>query len=181
MSAVVGVKPPRKRVSPYTVKPKPVLKIVSRNDRRRERYALDEEYQEALKLRSRSSYRQNNKIELDNCLRSLNFYETLAVPLQVGLPNGAARQMPVMTLANVANCLGKIYQTIWRWKQRGMIPEPALVLAGRGTAVYHVQEVRVLIEEIGSHEKVMAYYRADHTEVTERINQRIGEIRKRWR
>lgn len=190
---LAGVKPrPKAKTSSYVpvVKPKPQpaqpfgVRTVDRNERRRHRYSTDEDYQETLKLRSRASYRASNGVELANCLRSLDFYRTLAKSKRVILPNGkTVREMPVMTLANVANCLQKIYQTIWRWKREGMIPEPALRLVDREHAagVYHVDEVQVLIEEIGNHERCLAYYRANHTEVRDAIFSRIDVLRSQWR
>ncbi len=164
-------------VGPFGSKPKPP----TRNDRRRQRYATDLDYQETLRARARATYRAGTQMELANCLRSLDFYRTLAIPRRVTLPNGEERVIRVMRLASVAHCLQKIYQTVWRWKRDGMIPEPVLVLTGRGTKVYHIDEVRILIEEIGAHERVMAYYRADHQEVKHKIFTRINNLRNPWR
>jgi hypothetical protein len=85
-----------------------------------------------------------------------------------------------------AEALQQLYQTVWRWLQNEVIPKPVLVCMDSGGPkasfpVYHIDEVRVLIEEIGEHEKNMAYLRKDHFEVRERIERRILAVRRRLR
>lgn len=158
----------------------PVVVQVGRNEQRRQIYHSDVNVREALKQRARQRYRKEQNLELATCLRSLAFYQSLSLPARVLLPSGIIRTMPVMGLQAVADCLGKIYQTVWRWKEKGMIPEPILEYEGKTSAVYHQEEVRVLIEEVGNHELLMAYYRSSHSEVKGRIFQRITALRETW-
>lgn len=152
-----------------------------RRDRRRQKYADDQDYQSTIKERSRDYYRKSQNLELSSCLRSLDFYTTLAKSMWVTTPKGRDVELRVMNIGSLANCLDKYYQTIWRWVQKGLIPEPALYSKTRQSGYYHVDEVLVLIEEIGRHEQLFAYYRSNHHEVRERIFSRISTIRNSWK
>lgn len=151
-----------------------------RNEKRRTAYATDADVRETTQARARQRYRRKNGTELGSCLRSLSFYKKLAKSRSVVLPNGTIRTFPVMGIQSTADCLQKIYSTLWRWKDREMIPAPVLITEARRVAVYHVNEVCILIEEIGTHEETMVYYRANHRDVRERIFSRINALRSQW-
>jgi hypothetical protein len=173
----VKPRPARAMQGPFEVVPAAQNK--QRNDKRREKYANGGTYKEMLQAKSRVNYRKSNKMELSSCLRSLSFYATLAKSKSVTYENHEY-MFPVMNIRSVADCLGKIYQTIWRWSRNDMIPKAVLMTRSRSTGYYHVDEVRVLIEEIGNHERTMAYYRSNHREVRERIFSRIENVRQQW-
>lgn len=147
---------------------------------RKRRYAADAEFREKAKSLARRSYRRKTNMELNTCLHSLDFLSEKAKTEEVRLPSGEVREMPVFYLSDTADVLQKLYHTVWRWTHSGMIPSPVL-LANFSTAkpnsVYHIDEVRALVEEIGKHEKSIAYFRKDHTDVIERIEQRFNDIR----
>jgi len=148
---------------------------------RKTRYALDTEYREKAKHFSRRSYRRRAAVELENCLHSLDFLTERGHMEDARMPNGEVKNFHVFYLTEAAKMLQKRYQTIWRWISNGVIPAPVLVAKldkGQPHEVYHVDEVRVLIEEIGKHENTVAYFRKDHVHVTMRIEQRIADIRK---
>lgn len=176
---------------PIRLKAKPKRKIklkhkkkasVSRNKERREVYRTDKKFRKKLQTSARNSYRKKNEVDISSCLHSLEFVDKLAQEREVvhfsRLRDGVIK-LPVLTLAQTALALQKMYQTIWRWTQRGQLPEPAMCISGgKEELVYHLEEVRIFIEEIGEHEKEVKYYRRDHTEVIDRIFGRVKAKRK---
>lgn len=152
----------------------------TRNEKRRERYQTDDQYRTISQTQSRRAYRRRADVEVSDCLYSLEFLERLATTKSVVLLNGKVREYPVFSIPQTASALQKIYQTVWRWVQRGQLPVPVLRPEGQQNEnVYHLQEVRVFIEEIGKHEKRVIYYRRDHTDVRDIIYERVASVRKR--
>jgi hypothetical protein len=149
----------------------------SHNITRRRQYQVDPEYKKEVQQRSRQKYRKLAGVELDSCLRSLDFYATLATTERVILPNGSKRDWAVMDIPTAAMCLQKEYQTMWRWIRTGMVPPPRLRIGAKGGR-YHVNEVRVLIEHIGTHERSFRYYRSDHKQVRDALFGAIARIRQ---
>lgn len=148
---------------------------------RRSRYANDEGYRERVKRSSRSTYRRKNNVELETCLHSLEFVHDLAKECEVELPNGRIFTCPTLNVSKTASALQIMYQTVLRWIKTDMLPSPVLVSLSRQhhvLHVYHLDEVRVFIEEIGKHKKTVRYYRQEHVEVRDRIEQRVKAIRK---
>lgn len=142
---------------------------------RRLRYADDTEYRDKAKAASRRSYRKKIQLELDSCLYSLQFLDAAVKHVSVTLPNGEVSEQPVLTVPKTAELLQCLYQTLWRWIDNRVVPAPVLIASH---PVYHKEEVRILIEEIGEHEKTFRYLRFDHHEVRERIERRILAFRK---
>lgn len=157
---------------------KPLLKKPTHNEKRRAKYQSDEKYREAVKANARQKYRKEAGKEISSCLRSLDFYTTLAKSERVALTNGTVRTLPVMNLPTTALLLEKRYQTVWRWVKKEMIPEPVLKLANKDESVYHSDEVRVIIEEVGELEKRFAYYCKNHIQTKNRIFALIKAVRK---
>lgn len=148
--------------------------------KRKQRYENDETYRTNAKNASRKSYRKKAGVELDNCLHSLGFLDNVAESDKVRLPNGRETDYPVISVPRTSDLLQTLYQTVWRWINQGIIPKPILVTArddNRPRAVYHIDEVRILVEEIGAHQRQSKYLRKDHTEVIEAIERRINELR----
>jgi len=146
---------------------------------RRRRYDDDEQYREEVKDVSRRAYRKHVKKELENCLRSLDFFEDLASVERVKFPDGKLYDCPVMNVPTTAKVLQKLYQTVWRWIKNGMLPEPFLEVYGTTKGVYHVDEIRVFIEVLGEHEKLFAYYRNDHTSTKNKLFDRVNLVREK--
>lgn len=150
---------------------------------RKLRYATDEKYRTNAKDISRNAYRKKTGMETDSCLYSLEFIERLAkqYPVMRAGKSGKVRTVAGFSVPMAADALQQLYQTVWRWIQNGIIPGPILLRIGhpgkRPYYVYHIEEVRILIQEIGEHEKTMAYLRKDHLEVRGRIEQRILKFR----
>lgn len=172
---------PRKRLK------KPKGKNVVLNKKRKERYDCDVTFREEQKRRSRRTYRKAHEVELENCLHSLKFLPDLAGPEQeVITSDDKYIKCQALTIQNTALAMQKLYPTVWRWINKGQLPEPALRLpvaderSGKdGRGVYHIDEVRVFIEEIGAHEMNVAYYRRDHTEVRDRVFERVSKLRSK--
>ncbi len=148
---------------------------------RKKKYATDTVYREKAKNQSRRAYRRKEQVELQSCLYSLAFLDKLTVMQNVKLPRGAIVEMPVASVPETAKLLQLLYQTFWRWVNNGIVPRPVIMTTKdrlRPFPVYHKEEIRILIEEIGAHQEVIRYLRKDHKEVRERIEQRFTKIRK---
>lgn len=163
------------------------LKIVlkpsqDRNDLRRLKYREDEDYKTKVKESARLAYVKKNKLERTTCSRALEFYLNLAKREHVVAINNPkwkkSVELPVLNVPKTAIALEQNHPTFWRWIKRNMVPEPALVISHNNQKVYHVDEVRVLIEEISKHQKMFAYYRSNHITLRDRIFKRISEVRK---
>lgn len=174
----------QRRLTPAKVKRLRKLKPV---DPRTKKYHANADYRASQQERARSAYRRKQDVRLSSCLYSLEFVEDMANRRDVNVPLDGGetdvQNLPVFTVPQAAAVLQKTYQTVWRWVKDGRIPEPVLVSMGRGDRAYHLEEVRIIIEEVGKHGKGHAYYRADHTDVSEEISRRILLIRKQlgWR
>jgi predicted DNA-binding transcriptional regulator AlpA len=147
------------------------------NITRRRQYQIDPSYKSEVQQRSRHKYRKSAGVELDSCLRSLDFFRTLSNTERVILPNGTRRDWPVMDVPTTASVLQTQYQTLWRWITKGMVPSPALKIGAKGSR-YHVEEVRSFIEIIGKHEQSFRYYRGDHVETRKALFENNHTIRK---
>jgi hypothetical protein len=148
--------------------------------RRQVRYAEDINYRNKAKDASRRSYRKKKNLELESCLYSLQFLDKAAKLTTVILPSGKQDKLPVLSIPKTADMLQLLYQTLWRWIDNGIVPAPILnvPLPKRPYSAYHVNEVRILVEEIGAHEQEYAYFRKDHKEVRGRIERRILAFRQ---
>lgn len=150
---------------------------------RRLKYAMDASYRAKAKDISRNAYRRKTGMETDSCLYSLQFLGKMAKLYPVMRENEPhkVRTISGFNVPLAADALQQLYQTVWRWVQNGIIPKPVFVRVGypgkRPYYIYHLEEVRIFIEEIGEHEKTMAYLRKDHLEVRGRIEQRILKFR----
>lgn len=152
---------------------------------RQQRYRFKPGYASKVKQQSLSKYRaaKSKEFELSGAtvLRSIGFFEREAntVPVFNKL-TGKIDNLPVVGLKVLAQLLDVSYQTLWRWyAETGQLPEPVLITHGKGKDrnVYHVNEVRVMIEEIGKHLNNFRYYRKDHDGTRNRIYSRIEELR----
>jgi len=163
--------------APYKLKR---LSDVPHNSTRRDQYNKDEDYQDKQKKRSRATYRRKREVDLESCLHSLAFLDKLATNERIRFPSKAVANTQVFTVSATANAMQQWYQTVWRWIKNEQIPAPVLALCSTGALVFHIDEVRVFVEEVGNHEREMAYYRRDHHSVRERIISKIGSIRDSW-
>ena len=147
---------------------------------RKQRYHNDPAFREGMKDKARTAYRRGQSVELVSCSYSLEFLDDMKVNAKVRLPCGEERQMDIMYLADTAQALQKLYQTVLRWVHKEMIPKPILLTDltyAKPNSVYHIEEVRIMVSEIGEHEKEFVYYRRDHHVIRGRIEQRILELR----
>lgn len=162
----------------------PYVRYEPKMTKRQIRYMQDMKYRENAKSLSRRSYRRKVGAEITSCLYSLNFLEDAASLFRCKTGKGRTVRMPVLSVPKTAMLLQKLYQTIWRWINNGTIPAPVLSCLERDNngsvpySVYHIEEVRALIEIIGEHEQTVTYLRKDHVEVRRRIEQRIFTVRK---
>lgn len=148
--------------------------------KRKLKYVTDAVYRNGAKKQSRTAYRKKANVDTRSCLYSLSFIDNLTEKQQVLLQDKKTAIMPVANVPGTAKALQLLYQTFWRWVNNGVVPGPVLMsMSVKPYPVYHKEEIRILIEEIGDHQKTVSYLRKDHTEVRGRIEQRFSAIRKK--
>lgn len=155
---------------------------VDPNAKRRAVYASDESHRKVIQDKARTRYRVAQNNEFVSCKRALEYFESLAVDTEVVFYPGAIAlgEMPVLSVPVAAECLGKKYQTVWHWIRKGTIPAPVLKSVPKNRLSYHVEEVRVFLEEIGNVTQSFAYLRKDtHASVVHSIAQRIADVRRK--
>lgn len=149
------------------------------------RYRFKEGHAEDLKARSIKKYRaeKGKDFELTGSivLRALKFLDEEAIMLPVNNQLTAETEiMPVIRLTHAAKLLNVAYQTLWRWyAETQQVPMPVLMdtSQGREYAVYHVEEIRVMIRTIGDHFTRFRYYRADHESTRNKVFAAIEALR----
>lgn len=151
-------------------------------EKRKKRYQMEDEYRERTQHSARRHYRRKTNMKMHTCLYSLEFIDEAAQLLYVRMPNGRFTTMPCFSVPLAAEMLQKLYPTVWRWIDSGILPSPVLkYYKGRISApssIYHLEEVRIFVEEIGEHEKTSSYLRHDHINVITRIAHRVKAFRK---
>lgn len=150
------------------------------------RYRFKPGFASKVKEHARKAYRADKGKDFEisgaTVLRSLDFLEEHTETTMVrNVETKKAHTMPIVRLMNLANLLDTSYQTIWRWtSSTGQLPEPILTAEdsmGVTRPVYHVEEVKIMIREIGEHLNNFKYYRKDHIGTRERIYRAIEAIR----
>lgn len=153
--------------------------------RAKSRYRFKAGFASTVKDNSRRTYRasKGKAFELDGSvvLRAAEFLDEetklLAVANQL---TSAMEKLPVLRITHVAKLLNVSYQTLWRWiSETQQIPMPVLIDNSRGReyAVYHVEEVRIMIRTIGEHFTRFKYYRADHSATRAELFTNIDALR----
>lgn len=172
------------KVKPTKIKVKP-RRVVEDLPKHKERYRFTPGFADKVRTRALKDYRaqQGKEFELSGAtvLRSLDFVEDHAALLQVrNERTGKVQVMQVVRPTVLAKLLDTSYQTIWRWSsETGQIPEPILteVNQGRERPVYHIAEVRLMIQAIGEHLNNFKYYRKDHAGTKDRLFHDIEQLR----
>ena len=142
-------------------------KALSKTERN---YRFKPGFSEKAKDRSRKVYRKSKgqefELEGNVVLRALEFVDDEATTLPVlNQMTNRTEQMPVLRLMYAAKLLNVSYQSLWRWtSETQQVPMPVLVdtSSGREYAVYHLEEVKVMLRIIGDHLTRFKYYRSDH-------------------
>lgn len=149
------------------------------------KYAMDTVHAEKMKQRSIRNYRKTKgaSFELTGSVvkRALDFLDGEAATLPVfnSLTKRTA-SLPVIRLTHAAKLLNVSYQTLWRWSsETEQLPMPVLTdnSHGREYAVYHLEEIRVMIRTLGDHLNQYRYYRTDHTATREKVFAEIQALR----
>ena len=167
-----------------------VLKIKKRRrvvkplTKTKRKYRFESGFADAAKERSRKAYRSTAKeFELEGNVvkRALEFVDAEAQTLPVlNQLTNRTEQMPVLRLMYAAKLLNVSYQTLWRWTSETQeVPMPVLVdtTSGREYAVFHLEEVKVLLRIIGDHLTRFKYYRSDHEQPKQLIFAEIEALR----
>lgn len=149
------------------------------------RYRFKPGHADDLKERAKKKYRKERGKEFELTgsvvIRALNFVdeEAMIIPVTNQL-TAQTEQMPVLRLTHAAKLLDVSYQTLWRWSsETQQLPMPVLVdnTQGREYAVYHLEEVRVMLRTIGDHLTRFKYYRADHNTTRDKVFAGIEALR----
>lgn len=163
-----------------------VQQQAERNARRSRKYYTDAEHRQARLEASRRAYREQHGVELQTCLDRL---ESLA---DYGVVRDVEGIGPILsfTLAEFAEIVGPYKaQVVYRWKSKGLIPPPLararVVLETTGKAgtyetwqdVYVEEEVRAMMEVIGTHQCEVRYYRQTDTETIRAVFEAVNEVR----
>lgn len=150
------------------------------NKRRRDRYKENSEYRQKAREQSLQAYRKQNNIELTNCGVSLDYIDTIKERHIVTTEDGYVFNAYVFSLNQTAALLDKNYPTLWRWVDRGIVPKPIFYrVEGKKEAVFHISEVRALIEEISEHEKKYKYFTKKSVYTIRNIENRLNRVRTR--
>ena len=148
------------------------------------RYKFVPGMSDKVKEQSKKTYRQkvakNFELEGSVILRALSFLDGEAITLPVINQITARKENhPVLRLIHAAKLLNVSYQTLWRWtSETQQLPMPVLTdTQGREYAVYHVEEVRIMLRTIGAHLNQFAYYRKDHDATKNKLFAEIDALR----
>jgi hypothetical protein len=145
--------------------------------RRRKRYKDDPVYRNRVQRASRQHYRRKNGVELFDISYSKKFVPKLAEKHAIFINSVSFGVHPVLSPAKAAQGLQVEYYALWRWADRGFIPQPIFRRNEYPHSVYHQGEVLILVEELGAHLREFKHLRASHTEVRQRIERRFSEFR----
>lgn len=161
----------------------PIARRMPPMSNKRVRYASDPAFRRSAQAIARNGYRKRVGMETQSCLYSLEFIDKLSKEFTVTSPDGEVVTVKGFSVPMAAEVLQQLYQTVWRWIGNQIIPAPMFTRIGpngnKPYLVYHLEEVRILVEEVGEHEKTMAYLRKDHVETRGRIERRILEFRNK--
>jgi len=160
-------------------------KITSKLSKAESRYRFKPGFSDKVKERSRKVYRSSKgkdfELEGGVVLRALEFLDAETKPLPVlNQLTNRVEVLPVLRLMYAAKLLNVSYQTLWRWtSETQQVPMPVLVdtSSGREYAVYHVEEIRVMIRIIGDHLTRFKYYRSDHEATKKKLFAEIEALR----
>jgi len=147
------------------------------NTRRREKYQQDTDYKEKLKDVARLNYRKSVSREFMSCSRNLGILGDLATVTLVEDEQGMETRLPILNIPRTADALDKLYQNVWRWVDKEMLPAPVLHTVTSNQPVYHKAEVEVFIRVLGEHFENFAYYRRDHESTRKQIFEKIQKVR----
>lgn len=165
----LGVKKPQSEKQPDPVKrkftlskkPKTVEEIANKLD---------------TKAAARKRYAEERGLENHDCSRHLADLNKFAKVQVVTFPSGKVKELPVIVPTMLGEPLDTTGVTITRWLAKGMLPEPVLA-TGRSKA-YHLEEVASFIRILSEHQQQFRQYRADHTEITDRLFRENALLRK---
>lgn len=170
-----------------------VLKIKKRKSadksmtKKKRNYRFKSGFAEKAKERSRKTYRsgKGKEFELQGnvVLTSLKFVDDEAKVFPVfNQLNNRTEHMPVLRLMYAAKLLNVSYQSLWRWtSETQQVPMPVLVdmSSSREYAVYHLEEVKIILRIIGDHLTRFKYYRSDHEAPKRQLFAEIEALRAR--
>lgn len=149
------------------------------------KYAMDATHADEVKKRSIKSYRKTKGSEFEltgsTVKRALEFLDGEAAMLPVHNElTGKTAPLPVIRLTHAAMLLNVSYQTLWRWSsETEQLPMPVLTdnSHGREYAVYHLEEIRLMVDILGDHLSQYKYYRSDHTATRNKVFAAIQALR----
>ena len=132
---------------------------------RRKKYQDDPAYRERAIKQTRKQYRAQHGVRDDNCGSNLKNLSKLGVRRRTA---GSKGQSVTFTIAELAGCMNRHPQVLYRWIEKGMLPAPGVRLekpldfGNMHNEVYSLQQARAMIEVMSGHQRSTPYYRADH-------------------
>lgn len=161
----------------------------ARNERRRKSYHEDPSYRAARLEQSRKTYREKNGVDLPSCLGRIAEIPSYGAVRPV-VSGGGTVERHCFTIKEAAEIIGPYeQQVLYRWKARGLIPEPvyqAKVLVettGKGGSyealqgVYLDEEVEALMRVVGEHQTRVRYYRTKDTDTIAAVFAAVEQAR----
>jgi hypothetical protein len=135
---------------------------------------------ESFRVVREAGYRRPADYLYNSCLRSLDNLHLTARFMSI--LNGSKTLVPVFSATQLADLLQISYQAFWHLQKQGLVPDPILLttIGKRKLAVYHIDEARAIITEIGKHKLVFQYYRKEHVYTRQRLFDRVTTIRQQW-
>lgn len=160
------------------------------NERRKAKYAKNEEYREQLKQKAREAYREKTGVEGRDCRDSLLQLKSIGRIRYVKKDRNTHVKRLTFTRTELAAALGYTLIAIYRWQKDGRLPKAEIKLTyadgqnnttdapGNIEAVYLDTEVIGIIKVLGEHQESVSQYRVTHTETTARIFAAVKKARK---
>lgn len=144
-----------------------------RNAQRRHNYQADPNHAERLRAARRESYRRrkdNASATLLSCARNIEKITGMGSMVAVRI-EGTDLPLKIEKAyrqTDVAQLVERKPPIIYRWVQNGQLPPPALV-DDLGNRYYSEAEVRTFVTVLGELQSRTRHYRADHTEVRDKL------------
>ncbi len=133
------------------------LQTAQRNERRRQRYATDQDYRKRCIATTRKNYRRNGHMENDvSCLGNLGTLSAYGSKRKVPGLNKSPRV--TFNVEEIASAMNRHRAVAHRWIRNELFPAPRW-------GYYTLPQARVIVRAMGELQKETPYYRRDHSEL----------------
>lgn len=159
----------------------------ARNERRRQRYAVDPEYRASVRQRARETqFAKRREAGMDvregeNCRENLHMLPSFE-KREYFLGEESAGTNRVVTAEDLARLLNRDPQVLYRWMGKEMLPRPMFEAyndRNRRQGVYLNEEARAIMEVFGEHQETSLYFRTSHVMTIRRIHNAVAAVRQK--